>query len=87
MNKSTIRQKISELKINLESTDYKIIKCYESSLLNEEMPYDLQELLSIRKNWRVEIDSLEFQLALAPEDPEDPEIIEEELEESSENTI
>jgi hypothetical protein len=84
MNKNTIRQKISQLKINLESTDYKIIKCYESSLLNEETPYDLQELLSIRKNWRIEIDSLEFQLALAPEEPE---IIEEELQESSENTI
>jgi hypothetical protein len=58
------KQKISQLKLNLLNTDYKIIKCSEAQLAGEEMPYDLQELLTQRKAWREEINSLEFELSM-----------------------
>jgi hypothetical protein len=56
--------KILELKKQLETTDYKVIKCYEAQLLNEEMPYNLQELLAQRKAWREEINALEFEISM-----------------------
>lgn len=56
--------KISELKDLLNNTDYQIIKCYEAQLLNEEMPYNLQELLAERKAWRDKINTLEFEIAM-----------------------
>ena len=51
--------RINDLKVMLSSSDYKITKCYEASLLSEEMPYNLQELLAERKAWRDEINQLE----------------------------
>jgi hypothetical protein len=56
--------KINNLKVLLNSTDYKIIKCYEAQLSNEEMPYDLQTLLVQRKAWRDEINQLEFEISM-----------------------
>lgn len=56
--------RISYLKKQLKKDDYKVIKCYEAQLLNEEMPYDLQELLIQRKAWRDEINTLEFELSM-----------------------
>jgi hypothetical protein len=56
--------RIEELKTMLKDTDYQIIKCYEAQLLNEEMPYNLQELLSQRKAWRDEINAIEFEIAM-----------------------
>jgi hypothetical protein len=64
MNYNEILRKISELKINLESTDYQVIKCYEASLLNQDTPYDLNEILNKRSAWREEINNLEFQLSM-----------------------
>jgi hypothetical protein len=55
---------INKLKENLSLSDYKVIKCYEAQLLNETMPYDLQELLNERKLWRDEINRLEFELSM-----------------------
>jgi hypothetical protein len=57
-------QKINELKLKLNETDYQVIKCYEASLLEEEIPYDLQELLAQRKAWREEINTLEFEISM-----------------------
>lgn len=57
-------QKINELKLKLNDTDYQVIKCYEASLLEEEMPYNLQELLAQRKAWREEINALEFEISM-----------------------
>jgi hypothetical protein len=59
-----INHRVPELKKMLENTDYKIIKCYEAQLSNEEMPYDLQELLTQRKAWRDEINQIEFENAM-----------------------
>jgi hypothetical protein len=54
-----IESRINHLKEFLSGTDYKVIKCYEASLANEDMPYDLQALLAERKAWRDEMDFLE----------------------------
>jgi len=53
-----------ELKKLLQETDYKVIKCYEAQLANDQMPYNLQELLAERKAWRVEINAIEFEIAM-----------------------
>lgn len=52
---------IIELKNKLKSDDYKIIKCYESSLVGEPLPYDIEELHAKRQKIRDEINMLEAQ--------------------------
>jgi hypothetical protein len=42
----------------LKAEDYKIIKCYEAQLLEEEMPYDYVSLINKRKVTRLEIENL-----------------------------
>ena len=55
-----VYDKISKLKKQLSDSDYKIIKCYEAFLSKaDEMPYDLQTLISERQALRDEINSLE----------------------------
>jgi len=61
LNKTSL---VDSLKQNLINTDYQVIKCYEAQLLNEEMPYNLQDLLAQRKAWRDEINALEFEIAM-----------------------
>lgn len=51
--------RIAELKAELGSTDYKIIKCSECSLAGEELPYDIIELHTQRQALRDEINELE----------------------------
>jgi hypothetical protein len=62
--KGRIESRLVHLDGFLNNTDYKIIKCYEAQLSNEEMPYDLQELLGRRKAWRDEINALEFEISM-----------------------
>ena len=50
---------IAELKKQLSATDYKVIKCAESQLLGQEMPYDVAELHAERQAIRDEINRLE----------------------------
>jgi hypothetical protein len=64
ITKSVKMERISELKYLLNNEDYKVIKCYEAQLLQEEMPYNLQELLAQRKAWREEINALEFEISM-----------------------
>jgi len=59
-----IRLTKEQKKLLLQETDYKVIKCYEAQLLEEEMPYNLQELLTQRKTWREEINALEFEISM-----------------------
>lgn len=54
-----IREEIKEFKENLESTDYQIIKCFEYSLLNIDLPYDLEKLHTERQLMRDKINALE----------------------------
>ena len=51
--------RITELKGQLNSTDYKIIKCSECSLAGMELPYDIAELHAQRQALRDEINELE----------------------------
>lgn len=53
------RQRIAELKAQLNSTDYKIVKCSECSLAGVELPYDIAELHAERQAIRDEINELE----------------------------
>lgn len=55
-----IASKISILKSELESSDYKVMKCYEATIAkSEEMPYDTDELILSRQTKRDEINRLE----------------------------
>ena len=56
--------RIGFLKTQLLLTDYQVIKCYEAQILNEPMPYNLEELLAQRKAWRDEINAIEFELTM-----------------------
>lgn len=53
------QMRIAELKAQLESTDYKIIKCSECSLAGVELPYDIVALHIERQALRDEINELE----------------------------
>ena len=55
----TIQDQINALKKELESTDYKIIKCSECQLLGQPMPYDVAELHEQRQAIRDKINKLE----------------------------
>ena len=51
--------KLKNLVKELESTDYKVIKCYEYSLVGEELPYDIGVLHAKRQSIRDEINVAE----------------------------
>jgi hypothetical protein len=55
-------KKIQELKKELIETDYKVIKCYEASMRQLPLPYNLEELAAQRDAWREEINQLEQEL-------------------------
>lgn len=55
----TPAERIAELKKQLSATDYKVIKCAESQLLGQEMPYDVAKLHAERQAIRDEINCLE----------------------------
>lgn len=59
IDQSYYRRKIQELKDELSSSDYKVIKCYEAYLVGEPMPYNAQELHSSRQSLRDSINALE----------------------------
>lgn len=53
-----IYEKIESLKQEIESSDYKIIKCYEYALCNLPLPYDVIKLHEERQAIRDEINEL-----------------------------
>ena len=55
----SIEEQIAALKTELSSTDYKIIKCSEASLVGEELPYDIVALHAERQAIRNQINELE----------------------------
>lgn len=57
-----IRMEIKALKESLSASDYKIIKCYEASLIGDTLPYDIEELHSERQTLRDRINELESSL-------------------------
>lgn len=54
--------KIADLKQQLTDSDYKVIKCYESSLVGSDMPYDIKEVHKERQALRDEINELETKM-------------------------
>ena len=54
-----IRDEIEGLKTALTNSDYKITKCYEASLLGQELPYDVAALHTERQALRDKINELE----------------------------
>lgn len=57
-----IQKEIDNLKNELKDGDYKVIKCYEASLVETSMPYNIQELHSQRQLLRQKINELEEKL-------------------------
>lgn len=53
-----VKQLIENLKIELTESDYKIIKCYESQLINETSEYNITELHQSRQLIRDKINTL-----------------------------
>lgn len=58
-----IRQEINSLKQALTDTDYKVLKCYEASLIGETMPYDISSVHTERQALRDKINDLETKLS------------------------
>lgn len=56
------RNEIQRLKDSLTSSDYKVIKCYEASLVGQELPYDITSLHTERQALRQQINQLEVQI-------------------------
>lgn len=54
---------IQHLKGQLAETDYRILKCYESGLLGEELPYDAQAEIAARQEMRDDINAAEAEKA------------------------
>ena len=63
-DQQALKTEISALKKELSDSDYQIIKCYEASLLNEEMPYPYKTLIKERQSTREKINLLQDRLAL-----------------------
>lgn len=61
-DKKAVKAQISKLKTELTDGDYQIIKCYEASLTNVKMPYDIEELHNQRQQIRDKINELETKL-------------------------
>ncbi len=53
------RRKIQELKDELSSSDYKMIKCYEANVMGLDLPYDTHKIHEERQRLRDSINSLE----------------------------
>lgn len=62
VNTTKIRGEIDAIKAELSETDYQVIKCYEASLVGEELPYDIKALHEDRNEKRAQINALETNL-------------------------
>lgn len=54
-----IKQQVADLKQALSDSDYKVMKCYEASMLGQPMPYDIEEVHAERQAMRDKINELE----------------------------
>jgi glyoxylate utilization-related uncharacterized protein len=57
--KAEVQVQIDELKAQLSTSDYKVIKCMEAQLAGEEMPYDIEAIHTERQAIRDKINELE----------------------------
>lgn len=54
-----ILNEIQSIKNSLLDSDYKVMKCYEASLMNNSLPYDMNALYEERQKQRERINELE----------------------------
>lgn len=59
VSKKLVTAKINEYKAYLDDTDYKVMKCYEATLLNLSLPYNIDEVHQTRQEYRDRINELE----------------------------
>lgn len=64
VNTTKIQGEIDAIKAELSETDYQVIKCYEASLVGEELPYDIKALHEDRNEKRAQINALETNLTI-----------------------
>lgn len=62
VNTTKIQGEIDAIKAELSETDYQVIKCYEASLVGEELPYDIKALHEDRNEKRAQINEFETNL-------------------------
>lgn len=62
VNTTKIQGEIDAIKAELSETDYQVIKCYEASLVGEELPYDIKALHEDRNEKRAQINAIETNL-------------------------
>lgn len=63
LDKRLVQREIERLKSCLVSTDYKVVKCYEATMLEQNLPYDLHEVCAERQSVRDRINELEAMIA------------------------
>ncbi len=66
-----LEQEIRNLQCDLAATDYKVIKCYESQLVGEPLPYDKDVIHTDRQAIRDRINELQEIIDGMPDDPEE----------------
>lgn len=59
VNNYKLNADIEALKAELAETDYQVIKCYEASLVGEELPYDMKMLHTSRNAIRARINEIQ----------------------------
>lgn len=59
LNEKYIQKQIEKAKQDLAATDYKVMKCYEASLVGDSLPYDIEQLHASRQALRDQINTLE----------------------------
>lgn len=59
VNNYKLNADIEALKAELAETDYQVIKCYEASLVGEELPYDMKMLHTSRNAIRAHINEIQ----------------------------
>lgn len=62
LSNQKIEVEIARTEIELQSTDFKVIKSYEYSLVGKEVPYNIVELHEQRQPLREKIDTLRLQI-------------------------
>ena len=62
VNTTKLQGEIDAIKAELSETDFQVIKCYEASLVGEELPYDIKALHEDRNEKRAQINALETNL-------------------------
>lgn len=62
-DRQKVRAEIEKRKAQLTASDYQVIKCYEASLTQQPLPYNMVEVNATRQAIRDEINLLEAELA------------------------